>query len=48
MANGDIFTEDWIRHLEETEDEETELKCECGAKHTSRPNYHLQYCPMAK
>lgn len=23
-------------------------KCECGSKHTSRPNYHLDFCPLAK
>jgi hypothetical protein len=22
-------------------------KCECGSKHTSRPNYHLDFCPLA-
>jgi hypothetical protein len=21
-------------------------KCECGAKYTSRPNYHLDWCPL--
>ena len=21
-------------------------KCTCGAKHTSRPNYHLEYCDI--
>jgi hypothetical protein len=21
--------------------------CECGAKHTSRPSYHLKFCPLA-
>lgn len=23
-----------------------EKKCECGAKYTSRPNYHLDWCPL--
>ncbi len=23
-----------------------EKKCECGAKFTSRPNYHLDWCPL--
>ena len=23
-----------------------EKKCECGAKFTSRPNYHSDYCPL--
>lgn len=22
------------------------IHCECGAKHTSNPSYHLNYCPM--
>lgn len=25
-----------------------EPKCECGAKHTSRVNYHSDYCPLYK
>ena len=25
-----------------------EAKCECGAKHTSNPLYHLDYCPLCK
>jgi hypothetical protein len=23
-------------------------KCECGAKYTSRPDYHLDWCPLYK
>ena len=23
-------------------------KCECGAKFTSNPNYHMDWCPMGK
>ncbi|CAB4125619.1 hypothetical protein UFOVP53_183 [uncultured Caudovirales phage] len=23
-------------------------KCECGAKFTSRPDYHSDYCPLYK
>lgn len=22
--------------------------CECGARHTSRPDYHMSYCPLKK
>ena len=25
-----------------------EKKCECGAKFTSRPDYHSDYCPLYK
>ena len=24
------------------------VECECGAKHTSNPNYHMNYCKMNK
>lgn len=27
---------------------ETENKCSCGAKHTSRPEYHLDFCDLYK
>ena len=23
-------------------------KCECGAKHTSRPDFHSDWCPLYK
>ena len=26
----------------------TEVVCECGAKHTSNPSYHLSWCPLSK
>jgi len=27
---------------------EDKKECTCGAKHTSRPNYHLRYCDLSK
>lgn len=27
-------------------DENKTLECTCGAKHTSRPNFHLSYCEV--
>jgi hypothetical protein len=24
------------------------INCECGAKHTSNPDYHMFFCPMYK
>jgi hypothetical protein len=34
--------------IKETKELEKVLKCSCGAKHTSNPNYHLDYCDFYK
>ena len=41
----DILKDAFDKYLD-TLDNEEELKCECGAKHTSFPKYHYFWCPM--
>ena len=41
----DILKDAFDKYLDALDNEE-ELKCECGAKHTSFPQVHFHWCPM--
>ena len=41
----DYLKDAFDKYLDEFDNEE-ELECECGAKHTSFPNHHYYWCSM--
>jgi len=38
--------EAWEQAVHGNKKHVTKFECQCGAKHTSMPNYHLKFCPL--
>jgi hypothetical protein len=43
-----LIGQDQVKSIKRPSLVKTEIKCECGAAHTSNKNHHMNYCPIGK